>query len=81
MAADVHDVAEALGRQHPGLGAAVLEDRVRRDGRSVEDGVDVGGRDLRMVAELKQARDQSRGPDRQGSNGPCGRAPPLESVS
>ena len=56
VAADVNDVAEALCRQHSGLGAAVLEHRVRGDGRSVEDGVDVGRRDLRPGGRARAGR-------------------------
>ncbi len=58
VAADVHDVAEALRRHHPGLRAAVLEHRVGRDGRPVEHRVEVGGSDTGIAAELAESRDE-----------------------
>ena len=57
MPRDVDDVAEALGRQHPDLGALVLEDDVRRDGRAVQEVVDVGEGDPGLLAELPDALD------------------------
>ena len=57
VAADVDDVAEPFRRQHPRLGPAVLEHRVRRDGRAVEDGVDLCRLDARVAAEVDEAGD------------------------
>ena len=41
MPADVGHVAKTFGRQHPCLRAFVLDESVRRDGRAVEDLVDL----------------------------------------
>ena len=57
VAADVHDVAEAVRRHHARLGAAVLEHRVRRDGRPVEDRVERARGDVRARAQLQEPGD------------------------
>ena len=55
VAADVDDVAKAARRHEPGHRAVVLEHRVGRDRRSVEDGVDLGRPEPTALAELRQA--------------------------
>ena len=71
VAGDVEDVAEALGRQHPDLGAAVREDDVRRDGRPVQEVVDLGQRDAGLGAELLDALDDGARRGRPGWRRPC----------
>jgi hypothetical protein len=59
VAADVHDVAHALGRHHPGARSAVLEDRVGGDGRAMQHAVDRVGIDPAALAQLDDAGHQS----------------------
>jgi hypothetical protein len=61
VAADVDDVAEALGGDHPRLRALVLEDRVGRDRGAVHHQVDFGGADAAGGAEVADAAGDRRG--------------------
>ena len=66
MAADVDDVAEAARRDHPGDRALVLQHRVRRNGRAVEDAGDVRRREAGVA---RRARDSPVTIARSGSAG------------
>ena len=66
VARDVQDVAVALGRDHPDLGAVVLDHDVRRDGGAMEDLVELLGLDPGHRAQLADALDGADG-------GVCGR--------
>ena len=56
QAADLEDVAEALGRDQAGRRAAPLEDRVRRDGRAVQDLAEPRGLDARPRRAARRRR-------------------------
>ena len=58
VAPDVQHVAHALGRDHAGPRAVVLEDGVRRDRRPVQDAVEARRLDPGAFAELEDARDE-----------------------
>ena len=59
VAGDVQDVAEALGGDHPDLGAGVGEDDVRGDGRAVQEVVDLRQRDAGLRAQPVHAFDHA----------------------
>ena len=56
---DVDDVAEAVRRDHPGLRAGMREHDVGRDGRSVQEVVDVRQRDAGLRAQRLDALDDA----------------------
>ena len=56
---DVEDVAEAVRRQHPDLGARVREDDVGRDRRPVQQVVDLRERHAGLLAEPADALDDA----------------------
>ena len=62
-AADLEDVAEALGGDKPGRSAALGDDRVRGDGRPVEEAPDVTRRDAELRTPSITARSKSGGVD------------------
>ena len=59
MPGDVEDVAEALGRDHPHLGARVCENDVRGDRRAVEEVVDLVERHAGFLTEAANALDDA----------------------
>ena len=69
VAADVDDVAVALGRDHARFGAVVFQDRVGGDGGAVKHVVDGSKVDAVPFAQLRQAgHDRDRGVVRRGRN-------------
>ena len=58
---DVEDVAHALRRDHPDLGSRVGERDVRRDRRAVQEVVDLGEVDVRLLAQAADAVDDAAG--------------------
>ena len=60
-AGQVEDLAEALRRDQPDARALRLEHRVRRDGRAVEDVLELADADARLVADPADAREDALG--------------------
>ena len=54
QAAYLEDVPEAFGREEARARPPLLEDGVRRDGRAVQDGADLGGRQRLLAREVGQ---------------------------
>ena len=54
---DIEDVAETLGGDEGGDGALALDDGVGRQGRAVEEEVDLAGRDADLAQQLERAGD------------------------
>ena len=73
VAADMHDVAEAFRRDHPGHRATMLQHRVGGDGGAVIDGVDLGRRHAVGATDLTDTADQ-----RDARIEACGRPPHLK---
>ena len=57
----VQDLLEALGRDQPDAGTLGLEHRVRRDGRPVQDVLELGDLDPRLVANAGDAVENAFG--------------------
>ena len=72
MASDVDDVAHALGGDHSGQRAAVLEHRVGGHGGAVEQTVELARGHAGAVAQLDDSRRPSPRRDPVASSAPCG---------
>ena len=56
FAGDIEDVGKALGAQEAGHRPALFDDRVGDQGGTVDDGVDLGHGDTRLLKQDRQAR-------------------------